>query len=86
MAGDRPEGMTSNSSKEKSFEATDVLFRGAMISALAENIVDSYMHLFTAQEMWDTLETKFRVSNAGSELYIIEKFHQCKMIENHSMI
>lgn len=86
MVGDRPEGMTSNSSKEKSFEAADILFRGAMISALAENIVDSYMHLFTAQEMWDALAAKFGVSNAGSELYIIEKFHHCIMIENHSMI
>jgi hypothetical protein len=52
VAADRPEGMTSNTSKEKSFEATDILFRGDMISAPAENIVDSYMHLFTAQEMW----------------------------------
>lgn len=59
MAADRLEGMTSNSSKDKSFEATDILFRGVMISALAENIVDSYMHLFTTQEMWDALVAKF---------------------------
>jgi hypothetical protein len=30
------------------------LFRGVLISVLAENIVDSYMLLFTAKELWNT--------------------------------
>lgn len=51
MTTSRLEGMTSNAD-EKSFEATDNLFRGAAISTLIKNIVVSYMHLFTIQGMW----------------------------------
>ena len=39
----------------KAFESADNLFRGVVISALAENIVDSYMHLFTGKSMCDAL-------------------------------
>jgi hypothetical protein len=77
---------TPNSTEEKSFEAADNLFKGAVIRALAENIVDSYMTLLTGKEMWDALAEKFGVSDAGNELYIMEQFHDYKMVDNHSVV
>ena len=65
------------------FEAADNLFRGAVISILGENLVDAYMHLFTGQELWEALEAKFGVSDAGSELYIMEQFHNYRMVDDH---
>ena len=55
----KPEDLSSETPEGKAFEAADNLFRGAVISALAETIVDSYMMLATGKEMWDTLEAKF---------------------------
>nr|ABA96132.1 retrotransposon protein, putative, Ty1-copia subclass [Oryza sativa Japonica Group] len=65
--------------EETKFEASDCLFRGALISVLADNIVDVYMHMPSGKDMWDALEAKFGVSDAGSELYVMEQFYDYKM-------
>src|SRR5438105_13977609 len=44
------------------------------------------MHLFTGQEMWEALEAKFGVSDAGSELYVMEQFHDYKMVDDRSVV
>ena len=76
--------LTSN--KDSAFEAADNLFRGAVISVLGENLVDAYMHLFTGQELWEALEAKFGVSDAGSELYVMEQFHDYRMVDDRSVV
>nr|AAV44166.1 putative polyprotein [Oryza sativa Japonica Group] len=65
--------------EEAKFEASDCLFRGALISVLADNIVDVYMHMPSGKDMWDALEAKFGVSDAGSELYVMKQFYDYKM-------
>jgi hypothetical protein len=36
--------------------------------------------------MWDALVGKFRVTNAGSELYLMEQQYDYKMVENRSVV
>jgi len=57
-----------------------------MISALDKKYVDSYIICTTTKELWNALEAKFGVSDAGSELYLIEQLFDYKMVDNHSMI
>src|SRR5436190_20283740 len=76
--------LTSN--EDSAFEAADNLFRGAVISVLGENLVDAYMHLFTGQESWEALEAKFGVSDAGIELYVMEQFHDYRMVDDRSIV
>ena len=40
------------------------------------------MDLPMGKEMWDALKVKFGVANAGSELYIMEKFYGYKTIDD----
>ena len=54
------------------FQDADTTFKGAIISMLGDSIVDAYVTLQTGKEMWDTLEAKYGVSDAGSELYVME--------------
>nr|ABA96637.2 retrotransposon protein, putative, Ty1-copia subclass [Oryza sativa Japonica Group] len=61
--------------EEVKFEASDFLFRGALISVLADNIVDVYMHTPSGKDMWDALEAKFGVSDAG-----MEQAHEIQML------
>nr|AAS07263.1 putative gag/pol polyprotein [Oryza sativa Japonica Group]ABF98438.1 retrotransposon protein, putative, Ty1-copia subclass [Oryza sativa Japonica Group] len=68
--------------EEAKFETLDCLFRGALISVLADNIVDVYMQ----KDMWDALEAKFGVSDAGSELYVVEQFYDYKMVDDRSLV
>ena len=57
-----------------------------MISALDKKYVDYYIIYPTAKELWDALEAKFGVSDAGSELYLMEQLFDYKMVDNHSLI
>src|SRR6266542_1148271 len=75
----KPEGELT-SAEEKAFQEADTLFRGAVLSVLGENIVDSYMSIATGKDMWDALEAKFGVSDAGSELYVMEQFYDYKIV------
>ena len=36
--------------------------------------------------MWEALEARYGHSNAGSELYIMELFHDYKMVDNRSVV
>ena len=36
--------------------------------------------------MWDALEAKYGVSNAGSELYVMEPFHDYRMVDDRSVV
>jgi len=64
--------------EEQKFLAANNLFRGAVISALDKKYVDNYIICTTGKELWDALETKFGVSDAGSELYLMEQLFDYK--------
>jgi hypothetical protein len=66
--------------------AADNLFRGAVVSVLAENLVDFYLTATSGKELWDALETKYGVSDAGSELYVMEQFCDYKMVDDCSVV
>ena len=53
---------------------------------LGDSIVDVYVTLRTGKEMWDALEAKYGVSDAGSELYVMEQFHDYRMVDDRSMV
>jgi len=66
----KPEQFTCE--EEQNFPAADNLFRGAVINALDKMYVDNYIICTIAKELWDALEAKFGISDAGSELYLME--------------
>jgi hypothetical protein len=71
---------------EAKFKAEDNLFRGAMISALDTKFQKSYIILSIGKELWDALVGKFGVTDAGSELYLMEQLYAYKMVENRSVV
>jgi hypothetical protein len=72
--------------EERMFDVADNLFQGTVIGALANKYVDSYLTCTSAKELWDVLDEKFIVSDAGSEMYIMERLFDYKMVENHSIV
>src|SRR3954467_12129936 len=64
----------------------DTTFKAALISILGDNIVDLYLSFSNGKDMWDALERKFGVSDAGSELYVMEQFYDYKMFEDHPIV
>ena len=57
-----------------------------MISVLGESIVDTYVMMSTGKEKWDALEAIYGASDAGSELYVMEQFHDYRMVEDRSVV
>jgi hypothetical protein len=84
VANGKPEQFTPE--EEQAFMAADNLFRDTMISVLAENLVDFYLTATSGNELWDALETKYGVSDVESELYVMERFCDYKMIDDHSIV
>jgi hypothetical protein len=71
---------------EAMFKADDNLFRGAVISALDTKFQKSYIILPTGKELWDALVGKFGVTDAGSELYLMEQLYDYKLVENRFIV
>jgi hypothetical protein len=84
VANGKPEQFTTE--EEQAFMEADNLFRGVVISVLAENLVDFYLTATSGKELWDALETKYGVSDAGSELYVMEQFCDYKMVDDRSIV
>jgi hypothetical protein len=40
----------------------------------------------SGKELWDALDAKFSVSDADSELYVMEQLFDYKMIDNRSVV
>ena len=59
---------------------------GCVISVLADRLVDVYMHIIDAKELWDALVAKYDATDAGSELYTMEIFHDFRMLNNRSVV
>jgi hypothetical protein len=70
----KPEGELSPE-KEKEYSKSNTIFYGAVVGVLVETLQDTYLCYKTTKEVWDTLNTKYGGSDAGTELYIIEQYH-----------
>jgi hypothetical protein len=57
-----------------------------VISVLANHLVDFYLSKPTGKELWDVLEANFGATDAGSELYVMEKFSDYKMVDDRLVV
>ncbi|KAK1679227.1 hypothetical protein QYE76_040075 [Lolium multiflorum] len=80
-----PGGTISDQDQNK-FKENNTLFVGCVLSILADRLCDVYMHIVDGKELWDALNSKFGATNAGSELYIMESFHDIRMVNNRSVV
>jgi hypothetical protein len=64
----------------------NTIFCGAVVGVLAETLKDTYLSYKTTKEMWDTLNTEYGGSDADTELYIIEQYHDYWMVDGESVV
>ncbi|KAK1606274.1 hypothetical protein QYE76_029947 [Lolium multiflorum] len=81
----KPEGPLSAEEQEK-FEKVDAMFKAALFNILGDNIVDPYMAFDHGKDAWDALEAKFGVSDAGTELYVMEQYYDYRMTDERSVV
>jgi hypothetical protein len=81
----KPEGELSPK-KEKEYSEANTIFCGAMVGVLAKTLQDTYLCYKTVKEMWDILNTEYGGSDASTELYIIEQYHDYQMVDEKSVV
>ncbi|KAK1665418.1 hypothetical protein QYE76_053577 [Lolium multiflorum] len=62
------------------------MFKATLFSILGDNIVDPYMAFDHGKDAWDALEAKFGVSDAGTELYVMEQYYDYRMTDERSLV
>ena len=72
--------------EESRYEAANTVCVGGILGVLADKVCDAHIHITNAKELWDVLEAKYGASDAGSELYQMEQFHDYKMVDNRSVV
>ena len=45
--------------QEKAFREATTVFLGAVLSVIGDKLVDAYLHVHVAKDLWDALESKF---------------------------
>jgi hypothetical protein len=73
-------------SEEKKYVDANTTITGAIFSVLVDWLCDANIHYTDGKELWDALTMKYGVSDARSELYIMETFHDYKMADNRSVV
>jgi hypothetical protein len=53
---------------------------GVMQNVLADHLLDLVLHIKDAKMLWDHLNSTYGASDAGSELYIMESFHDTRWL------
>jgi hypothetical protein len=70
----------------KPYEEANTLFVGVVIGVLADHPQDVYLHNKTSKDMWDDLNNNYGGSDGGTELYIIEQYHDYMMVDGKSVV
>jgi hypothetical protein len=70
---------------EEKFNSNDNLFRGAVISVLVDNLVDTFQKK-TGKDIWEAREAQYGASDAGGELYVMEQFLDYRMVEDRFVV
>ena len=55
--------------ERRKFTETNTMFVGCVLSVLDNHLVDVYMHITDAKELWDALVAKYDATDTDSELY-----------------
>jgi hypothetical protein len=74
------------SKEERAFKHADTTCKAALLSIIGDSLVDAYVQLPTGKAMWDALEVRYGVSDAGSELYVMKQFHDYRMVEGRLVV
>ena len=72
--------------QENALREATTIFLGAVLTVIGDNLVDAYLHMRIAKNLWDALEAKFGATDAGYEWYAMEQFYDYTMVYNCSVL
>jgi hypothetical protein len=85
VSNGKPEGQLT-AQHEKAYEEANIIFVGAVIGALAVSLQDVYLRNKIGKDLWDAVNNDYGGSYAGTELYIIEQYHDYKIVDGKGVV
>jgi hypothetical protein len=61
-----------NVDEQRAFDHDDTTCKATLLSIIGDSLIDAYVQLPTGKVMWDALETRYGISDADSELHVID--------------
>ena len=72
--------------EEKKYNDANNLFVGSIISNMSDGSVHMYIEETETKALWDALVTKYDARDTSNELYVMERFYDYRMVNNHSVV
>jgi len=72
--------------EQKKYDEANNPFVGCIISNLSDGLVHVYIDETEAKALWDALLATYDATDAGNKLYLMESFHDYRMVNNRSMV
>jgi len=72
--------------EQKKYDEANNPFVGCIISNLSDGLVHVYIDETEAKALWDALLATYDATDAGNKLYLMESFHDYRMVNNRSVV
>ena len=64
----------------------EFLCRNYILNSLDDSLYDAYRSYNTAKDLWDSLEIKYKIEDAGSKKFIVGKFLKYQMVDSKTVV
>ncbi|KAM7484120.1 hypothetical protein LguiA_000129 [Lonicera macranthoides] len=64
----------------------DYLARNTIMNGLADSLYNVYIEKKTAKELWEALDHKYKIEDAGAKKFIVGRFLDFKMVDSKTVI
>ncbi|XP_038693052.1 uncharacterized protein LOC119990973 [Tripterygium wilfordii] len=64
----------------------EYLCRNYILNGLVDDLYNVYSNISSAKELWDSLEKKYEIEDAGTKKFVVNKFLDFNMVDGKSVI
>ena len=68
------------------WKESDFLCRNLVLNSLSDELYKVYQVKKTAKELWESLDHKYRMEDAGAKKYLVAKFLNFTMVDSKSVV
>ncbi|XP_075478762.1 uncharacterized protein LOC142519607 [Primulina tabacum] len=80
------EGDVESVSALEAWNHSDFLCRNYVLNGLADSLYNVYCEKKTAKELWESLDRKYKIEDAGAKKFLVGRFLDFKMVDSKPVI
>ncbi|GKF13673.1 hypothetical protein Tco_0055135 [Tanacetum coccineum] len=80
------EGQSSNAQAVEAWKHLDSLCHNYVLNGLIDPLYNVYYKTKTAKELWESLERKYKIEDAGTKKFVVAWFFYYKMVDSKNLI